>query len=45
MSADLRQVTDGFAYRVRSFSRYEVNGYRFFITSYDQSRSNKKHMF
>ena len=40
MRAELRQVADGFAYRVRSFSGYDVNGYRFRTTSYEQSRPN-----
>jgi hypothetical protein len=38
MSADLRQVADGFAYKVRKFSGYDINGYRFRTSSYDQSR-------
>ena len=42
MSAELRQVANGFAYRVRKFSGYDVNGYRFRTTSYDQSRPNRK---
>jgi hypothetical protein len=42
MSAELRQVTNGFAYRVKKFSRYDVNGYCFRTTSYDQSRPNRK---
>lgn len=42
MSPELRQVADGFAYRVRSFSGYDVNGYRFRTTSYEQSRPNRK---
>jgi hypothetical protein len=42
MSAELRQVADGFAYRVRKFSRYDVSGYCFCITSYEQSRPNRK---
>ena len=29
MSAELRQVANGFAYRVRKFSGYDVNGYVF----------------
>jgi hypothetical protein len=44
MSAKLRQVANDFAYRVRTFSRYDVNGYRFHTTSYDQSRPNQKTM-
>ena len=42
MSAELRQVANGFAYRVRKFSGYDINGYRFRTTSYDQSRPNRK---
>jgi hypothetical protein len=42
MSPELRQVADGFAYRVRSFSGYDVNGYRFRTTSYEQSQPNRK---
>jgi hypothetical protein len=42
MSAKLRQVADGFAYRVRSYSVYDVNGYRFCTTSYEASRPNRK---
>ena len=42
MRAELRQVADGFAYRVRSFSGYDVNGYRFRTTSYEQSRPNRR---
>ena len=42
MCAELRQVADGFAYRVRSFSGYDVNGYRFRTTSYEQSRPNRR---
>jgi hypothetical protein len=42
MSAELRQVANGFAYRVRKYSRYDVNGYHFRTTSYDQSWPNRK---
>ena len=35
MSVELRQVAVGFAYRVRSFCGYDVNGYRFRTTSYE----------
>ena len=41
MSAELRQVADGFEYRVRSFTGYDVNGYRFHTTNYEQSRPNQ----
>jgi hypothetical protein len=44
MSAELRQVANGFAYRVRKYSGYDVNGYRFHTTSYNQSRPNRKTM-
>jgi hypothetical protein len=42
MSAELRQVADGFTYRVRSFSVYDVNGYRFCTTNHEASRPNRK---
>jgi hypothetical protein len=42
MSAELRQVANDFAYRVKKYSRYDVNGYRFRTTNYDQSRPNRK---
>mgnify|MGYP005828728045 CR=1 FL=1 len=29
MDADLRQVTTGFDFKVRSFDKYDINGYRF----------------
>jgi hypothetical protein len=42
MSAELRQVANDFAYRVKKYSRYDVNGYRFRTTNYGQSRPNQK---
>jgi hypothetical protein len=42
MSAKLRQVANGFAYMVKKYSGYDINGYRFCTTSYDQSRPNRK---
>ena len=42
MSAELRQVADGCAYRVKSFTDYDVNGYRFHTTSHKQSRPNRR---
>jgi hypothetical protein len=42
MSTELRQVANDFAYRVKKYSRYDINGYRFRTTSYDQSRPNRK---
>jgi hypothetical protein len=42
MSAELRQVANDFAYRVKKYSGYDVNGYRFRTTNYDQSWPNRK---
>ena len=42
MSAELRQVADGYAYRVKSFTGYDVNGYRFHTTSHEPSRPNQR---
>ena len=42
MSLELRQVAKGCAYRVRSFNAYDVNGYRFHTTSYEESRPNRR---
>ena len=42
MTAELRQVADGFAYRVMSFSSYDVNGYRFHTTSHEKKRPNRR---
>jgi hypothetical protein len=42
MSVEFRQVANGFAYRVRKYFGYDINGYRFRTTSYDQSRPNRK---
>jgi len=42
MSAELRQVANGCAYRVKSFGGYDVNGYRFHTTGYEQSRPNRR---
>ena len=42
MSAELRQVADGFGYRVKSFNVYDVNGYHFHTTTYKQSRPNRR---
>jgi hypothetical protein len=38
MSAELRQVANDFAYRVKQYSGYDVNGYCFRTANYDQSR-------
>ena len=42
MSAELRQVANGFAYRVKSFGAYDVNGYRFDTTKHKQIRPNRR---
>jgi hypothetical protein len=42
MNAELRQVADGFALRVRLYSVYDVNGYCFCTASYKASRPNRK---
>jgi hypothetical protein len=36
MSAELRQVANDFAYRVKKYSGYDINGYRFRTTNYDK---------
>jgi hypothetical protein len=40
--SSLRQVANGFDYKVLSFNAYDVNGYRFHTTRYKQSRPNPK---
>ena len=42
MDPELRQVADGFTYRVRSFAAYDVNGYRFHTTQYQEQRPNRR---
>jgi hypothetical protein len=42
MSAELRQDADGCAYRVRSFTGYDVNGYRFHLRSLEERRPNRR---
>ena len=42
MNVEVRKVADGCAYRVRSFTGYDVNGYRFHTTSHEQSRPNRR---
>jgi hypothetical protein len=44
MSVELRQVASSFVYKVRKYSGYDVNEYRFRITSYNQSWPNRKIM-
>jgi hypothetical protein len=42
MNDELRQVANGFPYKVRSFTGYDVNGYCFHTISYEQSRPNQR---
>jgi hypothetical protein len=42
MSAELRQVANGFSYRVKSFIDYDVNEYCFHTMGYEQSRPNRR---
>ena len=42
MSVELRQVANGFDYRVRSFTGYDVNGYRFHTTGHERRRPNRR---
>ena len=42
MSAELKQVADGFGYRVKSFNSYDVNGYLFHTMGYEQSWPNRR---
>lgn len=42
MSAELRQIADGCAYKVKSFTGYDVNGYRFRTTSHEQRMPNRR---
>jgi hypothetical protein len=42
MCPELRQVANGFAYRVKKYSGYDINGHRFRTTSYDKSQPNRK---
>ena len=42
MSAELRQVANGLAYRVKSFGAYDVNVYRFHTTKHEHIRPNRR---
>ena len=42
ISGELRQVANGCAYRVKSFTGYDVNGYRFYTASHEQSLPNRR---
>jgi hypothetical protein len=42
MDAELKGLTKGFAYKVKSFTVYDVNGYRFHTRNYEWNRPNQK---
>jgi hypothetical protein len=42
LSAELRQVANGCAYRVKSFGGYDVNGYHFHTIRHEQGRPNRR---
>ena len=42
MSAELRQVGDGCAYRVKTFTAYDMNGYRFRTRKHEQKMPNRR---
>ena len=42
MDAELKGLAKGFAYKVKSFTVYDVNGYRFHTRNYERSRPNRK---
>src|SRR6185312_14489507 len=42
MSAELWQVANGCAYRVKSFGAYGMNEYHFHTTRHEQSRPNRR---
>ena len=42
MSDELKQVANGCDIRVKSFTGYDVNGYRLHTTSYEQIRPKRK---
>ena len=42
MDAELRQVTNGFDYKVRSFDKYDINGYGFRTYGKELSMANQK---
>jgi len=42
MSDELKQVANDYDVRVKSFTGYDVNGYRFHTTSYEQIRPKRK---
>ena len=42
MDAELRQVANGFDYKVRSFDKYDINGYRFPTYGKELSMADQK---
>jgi len=44
MDAELKGLAKGFAYKVKSFTVYDVNGYRFHTRGYELSLPNQKTM-
>ena len=42
MSKELRQVANGFDNKVKAYSGYDVNGYRFHTASYERARPHRK---
>jgi hypothetical protein len=42
MDAELKGLTKGFAYKVKTFNIYDVNGYRFHTRNYEQKHENRK---
>ena len=42
MDAELRQVANGFDYKVRTFEKYDINGYRFRTVDKEQNMPDRK---
>ena len=42
MDAELRRVANGFDYKVRSFDKYDINGYRFRTYGKELSMADRK---
>ena len=42
MDAELRQVANGSDYKVRSFDKYDINGYRFRTYGKELSMADRK---
>jgi hypothetical protein len=42
MDAELRQAANGFDYKVRSFEKYNINGYRFRTIGKELSMADRK---